>query len=122
MKQYGSASTQGLNPINNVFLKHSKVFSYVALEMFHNTMFHFIETLKVRGQARNLKTGDISLYFQNKEDFSLKVMIFFEWKKIFNFDLSQLPGRLISPSDICKKLSHHFLLHFPIGLGSYTTT
>lgn len=66
MKQYGSASTQGLNPINNVFLKHSKVFSYVALEMFHNTMFHFIETLKVRGQARNLKTGDISLYFQNK--------------------------------------------------------
>ena len=34
--------------------------------MFHNTMFHFVETLKVRGQARNLKTGDISLYFHNK--------------------------------------------------------
>ena len=32
---------------------------------------------------------------------------------------SQLPGRLFSPSDICKKLSHHFLLHLPIGMGSY---
>ena len=32
---------------------------------------------------------------------------------------SQLPGRLFSPSDISKKLSHHFLLHFPIGMGSY---
>ena len=31
----------------------------------------------------------------------------------------QIPGRLFSPSDICKKLSHHFLLHFPIGMGSY---
>ena len=32
---------------------------------------------------------------------------------------TQLPGRLISPDDICKKLSHHFLLHFLIGMGSY---
>ena len=32
---------------------------------------------------------------------------------------TQLPGRLFSPSDICKKLSRHFLLHFPIGMGSY---
>ena len=66
MKQYGTASAQGLNPINNVFLKHSKVFSYVALKIFLNTFFHFIETLKVRQQARILKTGDISLYFQKK--------------------------------------------------------
>ena len=33
--------------------------------------------------------------------------------------ISQLPGRLFSPSDISKKLSHPFLLHFPIGMGSY---
>ena len=33
--------------------------------------------------------------------------------------MTQLPGRLFSPSDISKKLSHHFLLHFPIGMGSY---
>ena len=32
---------------------------------------------------------------------------------------TQLPGRLFSPSNICKKLSHHFLLHFPIVMGSY---
>ena len=32
---------------------------------------------------------------------------------------TQLPGRLFSPIDICQKLSHHFLLHFPIGVGSY---
>ena len=32
---------------------------------------------------------------------------------------AELPGRLFSPSGICKKLSHHFLLHFPIGMGSY---
>ena len=38
---------------------------------------------------------------------------------ILSFYWSQLPGRLFSPSDISKKLSHHFLLHFPIGMGSY---
>ena len=32
---------------------------------------------------------------------------------------TQLLGRLFSPSDISKKLSHHFLLHFPLGMGSY---
>ena len=33
--------------------------------------------------------------------------------------ISQLPGRLFSPSDKSKTLSHHFLLHFLIGMGSY---
>ena len=32
---------------------------------------------------------------------------------------AQLLGRLFSPSDISKKNTHHFLLHFPIGKGSY---
>jgi hypothetical protein len=32
---------------------------------------------------------------------------------------TQLPGRLFSPSDISKKLSHRFLLHFWIDMGSY---
>ena len=32
---------------------------------------------------------------------------------------AQVPGRLFSPSGKCKKLSHHFLLHFSIGMGSY---
>jgi hypothetical protein len=39
--------------------------------------------------------------------------------KVNNYFMSsQLPGRLFSPCDICKKLSHHFLLHFSIGMGS----
>ena len=41
-----------------------------------------------------------------------------ERHKIY-WDLSQLPGRLFSPSDVCKKQSHYFLLHFQIGMGSY---
>ena len=53
------------NPINSVFIRHCKALSYVSLEMVHNTIFHFIETVKVRGMARNLKTGDVSLYFAN---------------------------------------------------------
>jgi hypothetical protein len=36
--------------------------------------------------------------------------------------LQQLPSRLIGPSDIFKKLSHHFLLRFSIGMGSYDHT
>ena len=40
-------------------------------------------------------------------------------QKLLCLLLAQLPGRLFSPRDICKKLSHHFLLHFPIGMGSY---
>ena len=32
---------------------------------------------------------------------------------------TQIPGRLFSPGDTCKKLSYHFLLHFPIGMSPY---
>ena len=50
-------------------------------------------------------------------------LIYFEVRKSerspLSLDSTQLPGRLFSPSDISKKLSHHFLLHFPIGMGSY---
>ena len=54
-----------LNPMNNIYMRHNRALCYVALEMFHNTMFHFIETVKVRGQARNLVSGDFSGYFAN---------------------------------------------------------
>ena len=40
-------------------------------------------------------------------------------KSFYNVKYAQLPGRLFSPSDRCKKLSHHFLLHFSISMGSY---
>ena len=43
-------------------------------------------------------------------------VIFFAMETV---DHPQLPGRLFGPSDICKKLSQNFLLHFSIGMGSY---
>ena len=46
-------------------MRHAKDLSYVGIECFHATMFHFIETVKVRGMARNL-TADISFYFKNQ--------------------------------------------------------
>ena len=52
--------------MDNLMVKHAKLMGYVALESVHNTVFHFIETVKVRGQARNLVSGDISHYFQNQ--------------------------------------------------------
>ena len=52
--------------MNNFFLRNARLFSYVSLESTHNTLFHFVETVKVRGQARNLVSGDISHYFKNQ--------------------------------------------------------
>lgn len=46
-------------------MRHAKDLSYVGIECFHATMFHFIETVKVRGMARNL-TADVSFYFKNQ--------------------------------------------------------
>lgn len=46
-------------------MRHAKALSYVALECFHATMFHFIDTVKVRGMARNM-TEDVSFYFKNQ--------------------------------------------------------
>jgi hypothetical protein len=45
-------------------VRHAKDLSYVGIECFHATAFHFIETLKVRGMARNL-FEDVSGYFKN---------------------------------------------------------
>lgn len=59
-------SDLAVNPLHNVFLRYSKSLSFVAIEMFHNTLFHFIETVKVRSMARNLVSGDYSGYFANK--------------------------------------------------------
>ena len=46
--------------------KYPPSLTFVALEMFHNSSFHFIETLKVRAMSRNISSGDVSLYFANK--------------------------------------------------------
>ena len=60
-----SYATNDINPMNNFALRHAKALGYIATEGIHNTVFHFIETVKVRGQARNLRGGDVSHYFKN---------------------------------------------------------
>ena len=75
----------------------------------------------------NLPRGIYKLRSTFKKEMAEKSMLFVRFFDVFLLDTvivatapySQLPGRLFSPSDICKKLSHHFLLHFPIGMGSY---
>ena len=47
------------------------------------------------------------------------VLMVFCFQNCLDLLWAQLPGRLFSPSDISKKLSHHFLMHFPIGMGFY---
>lgn len=57
-----------MNPFNEdtYLFRNIKMFAFAATEASHNTLFHFIETVKVRGQARNIVTGDISHYFKNQ--------------------------------------------------------
>ena len=52
--------------MNSFQIRQNKLIAFVAVEATHNTLFHFIETVKVRGQARNTATGDYSNYFKNK--------------------------------------------------------
>ena len=48
--------------LNSFTLRHSKSIAFCGIEAFHATLFHVIETVKVRGMARNL-TQDVSYYF-----------------------------------------------------------
>ena len=38
----------------------------MSMETLHTTFFHFIETVKVRAQARNIAGADTSNYFANQ--------------------------------------------------------
>lgn len=49
-----SSPTYEISPFNSFYMRYAKELSFCSLEMFHNTFFHFIETIKVRGMARNL--------------------------------------------------------------------
>ena len=44
-----SFATNDINPMNSFALRHAKALGYIAVESIHNTVFHFIETVKVRG-------------------------------------------------------------------------
>lgn len=51
--------------MNSFYLRNQKTLGFLAIEGVHSIFFHFIETVKVRGMARNLMSGDVSLYFKN---------------------------------------------------------
>ena len=61
-----SFATSDISPFSHssFYVRHAKDLSYVGIECFHATAFHFIETMKVRGMARNL-FEDVSGYFKN---------------------------------------------------------
>lgn len=84
MDTLGQFATNDINPFNSFYLRHVKSLSYVALECFHATVFHFIETVKVRGMARNLKE-DVSLYFKNQVEKKRKIYLFLSYN-YFSFD------------------------------------
>ena len=67
------------------------------------------------GVIGNFMTIIIFRYFDN-----LKLGLFgFLEESNIQAHSSLVDYLLFSPSDISKKLSHHSLLHFPIGMGSY---
>jgi len=51
--------------MSSFYVRNEKTLGFMALEGIHSIFFHFIETVKVRGMSRNLKSGDISHYFKN---------------------------------------------------------
>ena len=61
------AKKKDINPvadIDNLYLRHIKAISFVILESFNHTAFHFIDTVKVRLMAKSL-VSDASCYYKN---------------------------------------------------------
>ena len=52
--------------MNSYSIRNAKVLAYMSVETLHNTIFHLIETVKVRAQARNIGGEDVSHYFKNQ--------------------------------------------------------
>ena len=71
-----------------------------------------IEKTSINVLKEKTSVVSASQTFQNLHTTALQSLV----ENIAN---TQLPGRLFSASDKSKKISHHFLLHFPIGMGSY---
>lgn len=75
-----SFATSDISPFSHssFYVRHAKDLSYIGIECFHATMFHFIETVKVRGMARNL-FEDVSYYFKNGVQNKRKIILS-NWK------------------------------------------
>ena len=87
----------------------------VPMQQTLSCVFHCVKKKKkVYGRNVKSRTGKSLLEapIQLTQNMTKKCSLIYQFS-------TQLPGRIFSPSDIWKKLSHHFLLHFPIGMGSY---
>lgn len=60
-------ATNDISPFNNktFYVRHAKEVAFVSFECLHATFLHFIDTVKVRGMARNM-VQDVSFYFKNQ--------------------------------------------------------
>lgn len=52
--------------MNSFYIRNAKSIALCSLECFHATIFHVIDTVKVRGMARNLVSSDVAFYFKNQ--------------------------------------------------------
>lgn len=55
-----------MNPFTSFVERHYKMMAFCSIETCHTTFFHFIDTVKVRLQARNAAGEDISHFYKNK--------------------------------------------------------
>jgi hypothetical protein len=55
------------------FFRNMKQLSMGTVEMINNTLFHGLDTLKVRLQAKCL-TEDVSLFYKNKVEFNRTIL------------------------------------------------
>lgn len=108
-----SFATSDISPFNSnsFYIRHSKALTYCALECFHATFFHFIDTVKVRGMARNL-TEDVSFYFRNQVQYKRKSKTFVILKHIrivffFSYDIRS-GKRFLRSRSRKHDVHHHF--------------
>jgi hypothetical protein len=53
--------------LEDIIFRYTKEVSMGVIELMNNTVFHFLDTLKVRLQAKNIKE-DIALFNRNRVD------------------------------------------------------
>jgi hypothetical protein len=53
--------------LEDIVFRYTKEVSMGVIELLNNTVFHFLDTLKVRLQAKNIKE-DIALFTRNRVD------------------------------------------------------
>lgn len=64
--KYSKEKTNSLNDkLENIIFRNVKGFSMGIIETFNNSIFHFLDTLKVRIQSKSI-AEDVSLFYKNR--------------------------------------------------------